>query len=428
MDINFPELLDNHFLIALSGGLDSMVLTELCQHLGLEFSLAHCNFGLRGTKSDGDEQFVREYAKKIKKSIYVTHFDTIGYVNQHKVSIQMAARELRYQWFAQIQSKHNIPFLVTAHHSNDNLETFLINLSRGTGIEGLTGIPDKKNSIRRPLLPFARLELEDFAHKHRLGWRDDSSNRDTKYLRNKIRLEVIPILMELHPTFLDNFKNTQHFLGQTEKITSSYLHRLREELFIDDFGKYRISIPALKNLEPLDSFLYGLFKDFGFKNYKNLRDLLDAMSGKQLISKTHILVKDRNDLLLSSLNEDKDALQVYFIDEELEGIELPIPLKFSVVNERSDNTECEIYIQKNALKYPLKLRKWKKGDYFCPLGLKGKKKLSKFFKDEKVDVLSKNDIWLLCSDDEIVWVIGMRADHRFRVTANTQEILKIEVK
>ena len=423
----FPELFDSKFIIACSGGLDSMVLTELCLNCGLKFDLAHCNFRLRGKESDADEKFVSTYAEKINRLFHVTHFDTVGYVNQHKVSVQMAARELRYSWFTQILSHNNIPFLLTAHHSNDSLETFIINLSRGTGIDGLTGIPAKTKHIRRPLLPFSRAQLERYALEHKLQWREDGSNTDTKYLRNKIRLEVIPQLMELHPSFLDNFKNTQHFLGQTEAIASTYLQRLKEGLFIGQDKKYKISVKALKELSPLDAYLYGLFNEYGFTEWDNLKVLLDAMSGKQLVSNTHILVKDRNYLLLSPLIEDNLKVPLYLVEENSEHIELPVSLKFSMVNERYDNTESEIYIQKNELKYPLVIRKWKKGDYFCPLGFQGKKKLSKFFKDEKIDILSKQEIWLLCSDNQIVWVIGMRADHRFRVTDNNKEILKIEI-
>lgn len=427
IEITFPELGENHFLIACSGGLDSMVLTELCQKAGLQFSLAHCNFRLRGIESDRDEEFVREHAKKINKTIYVTHFDTLGYVNQHKVSVQMAARELRYHWFEQLLSQHKILFILTAHHANDNLETFLINLSRGTGIDGLTGMPAKTEVLRRPLLPFTRNQLVGYAQKHTIHWREDVSNSDTKYLRNKIRLEVIPILNELHPTFSDNFKNTLHYLGQTEAIASTYLQNLKKELFVQKEGKVEISIKKLKELNPLSAYLHGLFKEYGFKELDNLEDLLDGLSGKQLVSPTHVLVKNREFLLLSPLKNNSLKEQVVYVQKDVGQIDSPIPLKFSVVQERYDNTSKVIYIQKDTLKYPLKIRKWKNGDYFYPIGLNGKKKLSKYFKDEKIDIISKSEVWLLCSNEQIVWVIGMRADKRFIVTDNSQEILKIEI-
>ena len=423
---SFPELLDTHFIIACSGGLDSSVLVELCHQANLKFSIAHCNFRLRGTASDGDEAFVSDYAKKIEKEVFVTHFDTLGYVNQHKVSIQMAARELRYAWFEQLLKENKGTYLLTAHHANDNLETFIINLSRGTGIDGLTGIPANINDIRRPLLPFTRQELESFAQLEKMEWREDASNADAKYLRNKIRLEIIPKLNELHPTFSDNFKNTLNYLQQTETIASAYIKKLKEELFIDKGGRFEIEISKLKELQPLSTYLHGLFSAYGFKEMDNLETLLDGLSGKQLASSSHFLVKNRDVLILTSNVESKSDAQEYLITEEEVPLNLPLNLKFSVVPERYDNIDTAIFVQKNALKYPLTVRKWKTGDYFYPIGLNRKKKLSKYFKDEKVDVLSKEDTWLLCSEGQIVWVIGMRADHRFRVDDTAEEILKIE--
>ncbi len=424
---SFSELLSNHFIIACSGGLDSMVLTDLCQQAQLQFSLAHCNFRLRGKDSNGDENFVREHGENLGVVVYVTHFDTIGYVNQHKVSVQMAARKLRYTWFEQLLVKHNIPYVLTAHHANDNVETFLINLSRGTGIEGLTGIPAKTANLRRPLLPFTRQELESYADEQKLKWREDASNADTKYLRNKIRLEIIPKLNELHPTFSDNFKNTLHYLNQTETIASAYLQKLKDELFIEIDGRFEISIHKLNELSPLSTYLFGLFSEFGFKELENLETLLDGLSGKQLVSSTHVLVKNRDVLLLSPIDKKEEEEEEFLINESLVELTHPLSLKFSIVPERYNNSLKEVFIQKNTLKYPLVIRKWKKGDYFYPIGLNRKKKLSKFFKDEKVDVLSKDEIWLLCSNEQIVWVIGMRADHRFRVENSTEEILKIEM-
>lgn len=424
---SFPELQDNHFIIACSGGLDSMVLTELCQEAGLQFSMAHCNFRLRGQESQADEDFLKEHARKLNRTIYVTHFDTLGYVNQNKVSVQMAARELRYSWFEQLLAQHEIPYLLTAHHANDNLETFLINLSRGTGIDGLTGIPAKTDILRRPLLPFTRQQLASYAEKQKLNWREDASNTDTKYLRNKIRLDIIPKLNELHPTFLDNFKNTLHYLNQTEEIASAYLRKLKEELFIEIESKFEISISKLKELNPLSTYLYGLFNEYGFRELENLEALLDGISGKQLVSNTHILVKNRDVLLLSSIDIEGEKEQEFSINEDVVMLNHPFSLKFSIVPERYDNIEKEIFVQKNTLKYPLVIRKWKKGDYFYPIGLNHKKKLAKFFKDEKVDILSKEKIWLLCSNEQIVWVIGMRADHRFRVEDSNRDILKIEM-
>ena len=423
----FPELLSNHFIIACSGGLDSTVLVELCNLLQLQFSIPHCNFQLRGNDSDGDEAFVLDLGKSKNKKVYVTHFDTLGYVNEQKVSVQMAARELRYAWFEQLLSQDESTYVLTAHHANDNLETFLINLSRGTGIDGLTGIPAKINYLRRPLLPFTRDELETFAKSEKINWREDGSNADTKYLRNKIRLEIIPKLSELHPTFSDNFKNTLQYLNQTETIASAYIKKITEDFFVNKDGKLVIEISKLKGLQPLATYLYALFNPYGFKEIDNLEALLNGLSGKQLESNTHFLVKNRDVLILSSKSDAKTIVDEFVIPVNEVPLNLPVNLKFSVVPERYNNSKTEIFVQKNALNYPLTLRKWKTGDYFYPIGLNRRKKLSKFFKDEKVDVLSKEETWLLCSNKQIVWVVGMRADHRFRVVDTTQEILKIEI-
>ncbi|MGB3143721.1 MAG: tRNA lysidine(34) synthetase TilS [Maribacter sp.] len=423
----FPELVHDHFLIACSGGLDSMVLTHLCYGSKLKFSIAHCNFRLRGSASDGDEIFVEQFAASIDSALYVTHFDTLGYVNQHKVSVQMACRDLRYTWFDQLLKQHKIPYLLTAHHANDNLETFLINLSRGTGIDGLTGIPQKLNHLRRPLLPFSREELEAYAKTENLSWREDASNADTKYLRNKIRLEIIPRLQELHPSFLANFQNTQDYLNQTKILSDQYLKQLKEELFISENGKFRISLESLTTFAPLDAILYGLFNEYGFTEWENVLDLLNAMSGKQLMSKTHILLKDRESLWLAPYDVNAGELEEYEIDESQNTLNAPIKLNIKPVKERSENSTNEIFVQKESLTYPLVVRKWKKGDYFHPLGFIGKKKLSKYFKDVKMNLLEKEEQWLLCSNNQIVWVIGKRADRRFKVDESSQNIVKIEL-
>lgn len=424
---NFPELKGNHFLIACSGGLDSMVLTELCRQAELKFSLAHCNFRLRGKESDGDEDFVRQYAKGYNIPFYVTHFDTIGYVNQHKVSVQMAARDLRYNWFARLQQQENMPYLLTAHHADDNLETFLINLSRGTGIDGLIGIPPKTAQVRRPLLPFSKEEIEVFAKSINLTWREDASNMDVKYQRNKIRIEVIPRLKELHPRFLSNFQNTLEYLGQTQALTHNYLENLKKELFIPEKGSFKISLESLMNVTSLESILYGLFNTYGFTEWQNLKDLLQGMSGKRLLSNTHVLLKDREFLWLSPLDKLNKGTENFLIHGYEDSLDIPFAFTSTQVAERRDNGANEIFVQKDTLKYPLVLRKWQKGDYFYPLGLNRKKKLSKFFKDEKMNILEKNEQWLLCSDNEIVWVVGRRADHRFRVSDPNKGVLKFKI-
>ncbi len=420
---NFPDLFVQQSLLACSGGVDSVVLAHLCHNAGLNFSLAHCNFQLRGSESDKDEQLVRNLAKALDKNIHVIHFDTIGYMNKNKSTVQIATRNLRYQWFAKIMEENNIPTLMTAHHADDNLETFLINLSRGTGIDGLTGIPEKTPTISRPLLPFSRDEIKVYAISKGIQWREDGSNSETKYLRNNIRHNIVPLLKELHPTFLQNFKATQKRLVATSEIAADHIQKIKEDIFTDDGEMVKIEISVLKHLHPLKGYLFGLFKDYGFTEWNDVANLLSASSGKEIHSKTHRLVKDREFLLLSKfLPEDE---QVFTIKENEAEVDYPISLHFQQVSKIGEQGKNVLFVDKETLKYPLRLRKWKKGDYFYPLGMQGKKKLSKFFKDEKVDVISKQRQWLLCSDDKIVWVIGRRPDERFKITDATNKIVKV---
>jgi tRNA(Ile)-lysidine synthase len=425
---SYPELLSTRFVLACSGGVDSVVLAHICNDCNMDFAIAHCNFKLRGDASDKDEESVRQLAKELDKQCYVTHFDTLGYMNKNNLSLQIAARELRYEWFYGIMSKNKINILVTAHHADDNLETFLINLSRGTGIEGLTGIPAKTDTICRPLLPFSRSKIMVYAQENGYAWREDESNKDTKYLRNKIRLEVIPKLKELHPSFLDNFKNTIKYLGETNEISRQQLLYIKEQLFIPDNNMIRIPVEALKELSPISAYLFGLFSPFGFKEPDQVNDLLESMSGKLLVSKTHRLLKDRGNLLLSEISNSSNKKETYDLPEGVLKITEPLEISITHSDKRNDNTQNVIFVDKNTLNYPLTLRKWNNGDYFYPIGLKGKKKLAKFFKDEKTSVFSKEEQWLLCSEDKIVWVIGKRADERFKVEENTKEIVRIEVK
>ena len=403
-----------------------MVLTDLCSRCGMDFALAHCNFQLRGADSVGDEKFVKDKARELYTRIFSINFDTIGYAKEHKVSIQMAARELRYPWFAEIMQKNGIRKLVTAHHADDNLETFLINLSRGTGIEGLRGIPEKTDSIARPLLPFSREQIEAYAQYENIEWREDSSNADTKYLRNNIRHQILPLLKGLNPNFSVNFLDTQNYLSQTATIADYHISQLRAAIFVKKGKIVKIPIAALVDLKPLRGYLYGFFNEYGFTEWNDVENLLTAMSGKEVRSKTHRLVKDRNFLLLTEITSNEN--HTYPIQEHRTEIEKPVQMSMTKVDALAETGSHILYVPKKALKYPLTLRKWEKGDYFCPFGMKGTKKLSKFFKDEKIDVIAKENQWLLCSDGAIVWVVGMRADERFKVSENTGDIIKFELK
>ncbi len=420
---NFPFLMGKRLLIACSGGADSVVLAHLCIQAGLEVTLAHCNFQLRGKESDADETFVRKLGKHLGVEVEVKAWNTQLLVKQNKGSVQMVARELRYTWFKELIQSGKYRYVLTAHHLDDDLETFLINLSRGTGIDGLLGIPNQNENVIRPLLGFSQTDILDFAAAEKLKWREDSSNQDIKYLRNRIRHKITPELKALHPTFLDNFKSTQDHLAQTNQLLVNHITQLKESLFLSVGGKLRIDIAELKKLNPLEAYLYVLFNEYGFTEWGDVKGLLTAMSGKEVQSNSYRLLKDRGHLFLMERESEE---QINFqIGSEMTQVEYPIQLKFEIVDQIENTSDDIIFVDKEKLNYPLLLRKWEKGDYFYPFGMHGKKKLSKFFKDGKVDVFSKERQWLLCSGDAIVWVVGRRLDERFKVDGLTKKILKI---
>lgn len=416
-------------LIAISGGIDSVVLTHLCHKLQLNVALAHCNFGLRATESDADEDFVRQLAKTLGLEVFVQRFDTQSYAKKHKRSIQMAARELRYGWFNDLATQLKFDFILTAHHADDNLETFLINFTRGTGLEGLTGIPLVNGRFVRPLLPFSSNDIEKYAKANKIKWRDDSSNQSVKYLRNKLRHEVVPILKEINPSLLQSFQTTLGNLSGSSVIVSNAIARFleqTEEKMANNEIRYKIS--EFKKLETPQPYLFEVFKPYGFTQWNDILNLLDAQSGKQVLSNRWRLVKDRQYLLLSPIEELQSPVIV--VEKNDREVKTPVgTLFFDRAATISEKEKHIIYVDRATLNYPLKIRKKETGDVFFPLGMGGKKKkLSKYFKDEKLSLLDKENTWLLCSGEEIVWVINRRADERFKVTSNTTEILKIEIK
>lgn len=404
--------------------MDSVVLAHLCSKLNLNIALAHCNFNLRGNESDEDENFVIELADNLELEVFIERFETEVYARTQKISIQMAARELRYKWFEDLKETLGFDYIFTAHHANDNLETVLINFVRGTGLEGLTGIPERNGNIIRPLLAFSREEIEDYARISHLKWREDSSNTSVKYLRNKIRHEILPKLFELNPKMLETFEVTRNNLNESAALVDDYISALFPRIAKEEEFGYSFRIKLLKTIPHLKAVLYELFKSFGFTEWNDVYDLLEAQPGKIVYSKTHRLIKDRENLLLTLLPDPEEREFEILAGEEV--VMLPIgTFQFEEVGELSEADAKTIFLDLNKLQFPLTVRKWEKGDYFIPFGMKGKKKLSKFFKDEKLSLPEKENCWLLCSRNEIVWVIGHRADARFRVEKETSTILKL---
>ena len=411
-------------LVACSGGIDSIVLARILKELKFNISLAHCNFSLRGIESDEDEKFVISIADKLSIPIFNTKFDTKQFKEINKVSTQMAARELRYHWFDELCKKHSFDFIATGHHLDDEIETFLINLTRGTGIRGLIGIPETNHKVIRPLLMISRNDIYEYAIKNNITWREDHSNTDTDYLRNKFRLNVIPSLKQTNANFLKGFQKTTTHLKTSLSLVNDYMELIKKLVFILKETSIEIDILKLKGLPNTNFLLYELLFPFGFTNLGDIIDLLDAQTGKKIFSKKYRLLKNRNFLIL----DQKSQINIeshFYINEGDKILKKPLCLSINKVDTMLSYTPNNLYLDFDKLVFPLKLRPWEDGDYFFPFGMKGKKKLSKFFKDEKLSLISKEKIWVLLSENNIIWVVGMRSDERFKVDDETKHILKI---
>lgn len=423
-----PFLKDKKLLIAISGGLDSVVLTHLCHEIGLEISLAHCNFNLRDKESDGDETFVVALAQQLGLEVFTQHFDTESYAKTQKLSIQVAARELRYNWFKDLSKQLQFDYILTAHHADDNLETLLINLTRGTGIEGLTGIPELNETTVRPLLPYSRETIEHYAVTNAIEWREDSSNASTKYLRNKLRHDVIPLLKDINPQLLKGLENTlQHLKDTVDIVEESVKAVLKKAIKEETETTIIYNVSEFKKLQNPNAYLYQIFKEYGFTAFNDIYNLLDAQSGKQVFSKTHRLIKNRGYLILTVItNREDNSIMISEADTLVENNLGTIT--FKEVNEVSKSNKNEIYVDADRLQFPLEIRSHKDGELFYPMGMQGKKKINKFLKDEKLSLLDKEKCLLLYSNNEVVWVINYRADNRFKVTEKTNRILKITLQ
>lgn len=429
-----PFLKNSRNVIAISGGIDSVVLAHLCQKLDFNFALAHCNFNLRGKESDADEDFVLDLGEQMGVEVFIQNFDTEAYAEENKCSIQMAARELRYDWFSELAKHLKFDYILTAHHADDNLETFLINFTRGTGLNGLTGIPALNDNIARPLLPFSREMIEDYAKSENIEWREDSSNSSRKYLRNKLRHEVVPILKEINPQLLGSFQNTLQHLNDTADIVEESLNAVAKRA-IEQIDEHHVTfkVSEFKKVNNPKAYLFEMFKDYGFSEWNDVVDLLDAETGKYVASNTHKLTKHREFLILTSCHTKRWSLSVAEVSRSIEvkkdKVETPIGiLFFDEADALKNNSRTTIFVDKEKLKYPLELKPWQTGDVFHPIGMKGKKKVSKLLKDEKLTPFEKENTWVLTSENKIVWVVGRRADERFKVTDQTNQILKIEIK
>lgn len=430
---NLPYLLKSKILLAVSGGVDSMVLLHLCKNQKLDISVAHCNFRLRREESEQETTFVKQEAHRLDVTCHIDYFDTYAFAKANKVSTQMAARELRYTWFQELAHTYKYDYILTAHHLNDTAETLLINLSRGSGIKGLTGIPRHIGNIVRPLLGFSRKQIQEYATAHNLQWKEDSSNALDHYVRNHLRHHAIPALEKANPNFLEGVAKTQYNLSQTASLLEVYKEELKQALCypinsIQGPSGFAIDLEKLETHKAPAAVLYTLLQEYGFTAWEDIYSLKDAQSGKQIHAQEYTLLKDRSTLQLLP-RDTKEMTSVVWIQEgEKEVIKKYWTLSLEEVTSHASAGRHDIYVRKEGLQFPLQIRSWQEGDYFFPLGLGGKKKLSKFFKDEKLSLADKQEVKILCSGNDIVWVIGMRPDNRFKVTQKTQTILKISYK
>jgi len=417
-------------LLAVSGGIDSMVMTHLFIAAGTAIGIAHCNFCLRGKESDLDEEMVKEFADKNEIRFYSKRFATRDYASKKGISVQMAARELRYEWFETLRKENKFSSVAVAHNLNDNIETLLINLVRGTGITGLTGMKPVSKKIVRPLLFATRRKIMDYCIANRISYREDKSNAETKYTRNKIRHMVIPVLQEINPSIEETLNETAERLSGIHEIVTEYINGVRKKVSIKRKEGIIFNIDKLRNLHVGKAVIFELFRPFGITGAisGDLIRMLASRSGTQVFTRTHRILKNRNEILVYPL---EPATTQYFEINDISDLsDTPGILSAGIITDLLDykipDDQHVACIDYDKVIFPLIIRKWKRGDYFYPLGMKQRKKLSDYFIDRKFSLVEKEKALILETDGKIVWIIGERIDERFRVTDTTSRILRIQ--
>lgn len=421
-------------LLAVSGGKDSVLMAHFFNATGLKFGIAHCNFNLRGEESDLDQQFTQDLAAKFEVPFYTSSFNTRETaLNQH-ISIEMAARDLRYSWLEEIRTDIQYDFIALAHHKNDSVETVLFNLVRGTGISGLHGILPKRDNLVRPLLFLNREEINKIIYDEKISFREDSSNASVDYARNKIRLEVIPKLKELNPSLEATFGQNSRRFAELEEYLKEQMNLLRDKLFREQpSGDYHIALADLKTLKPIRTLLFELFCPFGFRDnvLEDLAASWNGISGKVFESATHSILLDRDKLILQK--RANSIIEDSLVNEHEASIQWG-GYRFTMHSETANDLKLSsdpafAYFDFNKLVFPLRFRSWKQGDSFFPLGMRGKKKLSDFFINKKIPLNSKQLIPILENGDgEILWIAGYQADNRYKITDGTEKVIIFEMQ
>jgi tRNA(Ile)-lysidine synthase len=418
--------------MAVSGGIDSMVMAHLFIKSGIKTGIAHCNFSLRGAESDKDEKLVRKFATANKIPFFSIRFKTKYYAHEKGISVQMAARELRYKWFEEIRKKNRYDSIAIAHNLNDNIETLLINLTRGTGIAGLTGIRSSGNRIIRPLLFATRESIENYCKTSKIKYREDKSNSETKYTRNKIRHLVIPVLKEINPSIETTLNQTAERFRGVNEIVTVFIDKIRKNLSEQRKGIFILNINRLKPFLNNKTILFELFRPFGITN-SNLGDLQNIIIGKtggQLFTLTHRIIKNRKEIIISNQSPAEEQILNINCVAELKQV-------YGIISARIINMTDSFLIpadpafgcfDSQKITFPLVIRKWQPGDFFYPFGMNRKKKLSDYFIDRKFSRLEKEKAQILESDGKIIWIIGERIDNRFRITRSTKKALILKAQ
>ncbi len=423
--------LGSKIVLAVSGGIDSMVMLKLFSMSSYKLIAAHCNFQLRGEESNRDQAFVEDKCMAYGIKCVIRKFDTIAYCNENKVSIQVAARDLRYEWFEQLRAENNFDFIATAHHLDDQAETFFINLIRGTGYAGLHGILPRRDKIIRPLMYLQRHQIEHYAKINNISHVNDSSNQADKYLRNYLRHNIIPKFVNLNRNFIPNLANT---IKEQRVLENSFINDLNQRfskmINIED-EKIILEINEVKTLDYFDFYLMEFLDQYGF-NKSQVSDIISIMdssnSGQNFYSKNFSLFKNRGQLIICPNSTNDLGMAEFLIDQGLScDCDLPFKLNFEIEENNGEITRSKqvASLDYDLLEFPLVLRKWKSGDSFVPLGMNGNKLISDFLIDSKVSSPEKAKTYVLLSSGNIVWVVGHRIDDRYKLTENTNKILKI---
>ena len=419
---------DKPVLVGLSGGADSVALLTVLSRLGYVCMALHCNFHLRGDESDRDEQFAKSLAEAGKIPFYSIQFDTYAFAKTHHLSIEMAARQLRYEWFEQMRIRLNAQAIAVAHHQDDSIETLLINLIRGSGIRGLTGIRPKNGYIVRPLLNVSREEIVAWLGKESIAYMTDSTNLSDEYTRNFIRLQILPLLESRFPAIRKTLTRTAMHLSEVEFIYLSFIEEAKASLWEEE---HRLSIPKLQRYPAPKTVLFELLHPYGFSRSvaSSVYDALEGESGKEFYSPSYRLIKDREELLLYK-REEVCPDMCYSWEKGKESGSLPIDLHQQIVTNDAhfqlNPSKAYAYFDYDLLDAHLTLRRWRKSDWFVPFGMKGRKKLSDYFSDHKYTLKQKEEAWVLCSGEDIIWLVGERSDNRYRIHKETKRIFIVK--